>query len=137
MGVSSGLGSIHRQEASGEAYVLAPPAVSVTLIPLSDFSADSRGAGGFPAGSSGVAAPLPAAGAGVTAEGVAAAGIVAGAAVGAAQVKPIEKKWETSSSSHSYTKPDGTAVTRKSSSSVGVGVNPAGLIKALDTLFTR
>jgi hypothetical protein len=57
--------------------------------------------------------------------------------VGANQAKPVEKKWETSSSSRTYREPDGTVVTKKSSTSVSVGVNPAGLMNALDTLFSR
>jgi len=47
----------------------------------------------------------------------------------------IEKKVKTSSSSKSYVTPDGTRVREKSSTSVGVGINPAGLVGVIDLLF--
>jgi hypothetical protein len=58
-----------------------------------------------------------------------------GASAALSQAKPLEKNVETSSSSKSYVRPDGTRVTEKSSTSVGVSVNPAALINALDVLF--
>jgi len=58
-----------------------------------------------------------------------------GAGAALTQVPPLEKKVETSSSSRSYVKPDGTRVQEKSGSSVGFSVNPAGLIDVLDVLF--
>jgi len=155
MGISSGYSSMSMQEETGEAYVLVPPAVKVDLIPLRKPSPDNAvgqsGTGaasdsGAPAGSSGraVTAPpaatvadVPPAETGLTAKDVLKAGIIAGAAVGAAQAKPVEKKWETSSSSKSYTTSDGTQVTEKSSTSVGVSVNPAGMVNALDVLFKK
>ena len=132
MAVNSGYGSVSRQEESGEAYILEPSAVKVTLTPLSGATS--------PVGQGPAVAPMAAgdskpADDGLTAKDVLQAGIIAGAAVGAAHAKPVEKKWETSSSSNSYVKPDGTMVTEKSSTSVGVGVNPAGLINALDVLL--
>jgi len=133
MAVNSGYNSISRQEESGEAYILIPPAVKISLVPLYGPPPGSPGAGGYPPAA--VDSPTPPADTGLTAKDMLKAGIVAGAAAGAAQTKPIEKKWETSSSSKSYTKPDGTMVTEKSSTSVGVSVNPAGLLNALDTLF--
>lgn len=149
MGISSGYSSMSMQEETGEAYVLLPPAVKVDLIPLRKPSPDYQGeqsSGGAPAGSAdravtpppaATAADLPPAETGLTAKDVLKAGIIAGAAVGAAQAKPVEKKWETSSSSKSYTTSDGTRVTEKSSTSVGVSVNPAGMVNALDVLFQK
>ena len=135
MGISSGMSSISRQEETGEAYVLVPPAVSINLVPLSGaplpFPADEGYSAG-PVTQSSQSAPSDS---GISAAGLLKAGVVAGAAVGAAQAKPIEKKWQTSSSTKSYVRPDGTQVTKKSSSSVGVGIDPAGLVKTLDTLF--
>ena len=58
-----------------------------------------------------------------------------GAGAAASQMAPIEKKVNTSSSSKSYVKPDGTIVREKSSTSVGVGINPAGLVDVIDLLF--
>ena len=135
--------------------MLVPPAVKVELVPLRKPSPDNSGTqsstgaapdSGASAGSTGRAvtpppaatvADVPPAGTGLTAKDVLKAGIIAGAAVGAAQALPVEKKWETSSSSKSYTTSDGTRVTEKSSTSVGVSVNPAGMVNALDVLFKK
>jgi hypothetical protein len=145
MGANSGFNSISRQEETGEAYILVPPAVMVNLVPLY----------GPPPGASvpAPAVPLtqeppygqppaaynpPPSNTGGTIKDIFKAGIVAGAAAGAAQTKPIEKKWETSSSSRSYTKPDGTMVTEKSGTSVGVSVNPAAAMGSLiDLLYGK
>jgi len=151
MGISSGYSSMSRQEETGEAYVLVPPAVKVDLVPLRKPSPDDRGeqlsgaaptppsvpdgGPGRPAGPSAAAADVSPGETGLTTKDVLKAGIIAGAAVGAAQARPVEKKWETSSSSKSYTTADGTRVTEKSSTSVGVSVNPAGMVNALDILF--
>lgn len=138
MGMNSGFNSVSNQEATGEAYVLVPPSVAVTLIPLQGqaASAVSAGARAYPSQTPVAAAPAPA-NTDVATKDLIQAGIIAGAAVGASQAKPVEKKWETSSSSRTYREPDGTVVTKKSSTSVSVGVNPAGLINALDTLFSK
>lgn len=129
MALNSGLGSFSRQEQTGEAYILVPATVSVSLVPLDGSGPAPPAAGGY--------VPAPAAASALSATGVLEAGIVAGAAVGAAEAKPIGKQWQTSSSSKSYVTPDGTQVTRKTSTSAGVSVNPAGVLKALDTLFSR
>lgn len=138
MGMNSGFNSVSNQEATGEAYVLVPPSVAVTLIPLQGqaASAVSAGARAYPSQAPAAAAPAPAS-TDVATKDLIQAGIIAGAAVGASQAKPVEKKWETSSSSRTYREPDGTVVTKKSSTSVSVGVNPTGLINALDTLFSK
>lgn len=127
MGVSSGMSSLSRQEQTGEAYILVPATVSVSLTPLDGSAPVPAAAAGY--------VPSPGADGSSPAAGVLEAGVVAGAAIGAAQAKPIEKQWQTSSSSKSYVTPDGTQVTKKSSTSVGVGVNPAGVLNVLDKLF--
>jgi hypothetical protein len=144
MGVNSGFSSISRQEETGEAYILVPPAVMINLIPLygppSGLSVPSGlpGAQGVPYGQPPVAYSSPPVNTGNTVKDVLKAGIIAGAGAGAAQTKPIEKRWETSSSSSSYTKPDGTVVTKKSGTSVGVSVDPAAAMGSLiDLLYNK
>lgn len=136
MGLSSGMSAISSQEQTGEAYLLAPATVSVNLVPLSGASTQSPDAGGYQqppvTGTDSQPAPTDQ---DISATDLLKTGIAAGAAVGAAQAKPIEKNWETSSSTKSYVRPDGTQVTKKSSTSVGVGVNPAGLVNTLEKLF--
>jgi hypothetical protein len=58
-------------------------------------------------------------------------------AVGAATAKsnPLEAKKEISSSSRTQIKPDGTRVQEKSSTKVGVSVDPRGLVDMIDILF--
>jgi hypothetical protein len=133
MGWSRGLSSMSAQEHSGEAYVLSPSSVVVSLAPS-----------GSPAGSAGSAGTVYGTGTEAS-DGPAVAPVDAaelaklGAGIAATQIKPIEKKWTSSSSSSSTsTSADGaTRTTRSSSSStsVGVGVNPVGLINVLDSLF--
>lgn len=136
LGMQSGFGSISWQEQSGEAYVLLPRAISVELISL-DVSGLPAAEGGARserrsrATAQEMTAPEPE----LSAGDLARAAIIAGAAVGASQAKPVEKKWETSSSVTTTTLPGGGVVTNRSSTSVGVGVNPAGLVGALDVLF--
>ncbi len=137
MGINSGFNSISNQEASGEAYVLAPPSVTVNLIPLQGQPGSPAGTGQYPAGPSAVNTQSSSANMDIQTQDLIRAGVVAGAAAGASQAKPIEKRWETSSSSRTYTEPDGTTVTKKSSTSVGVSVNPLGLLNALDALFSK
>jgi len=134
MGINSGLGSISGQEETGAAYILVPSTVSVTLIPLNGSPAAESGNGGYPEVSSAIdSQPLPA-DQDISSTDVLKAGIEAGAA-GLSESKPVEKNWQTSSSSNSYVQPDGTQVTKKSSTSAGVSINPAGILKSLDTLF--
>ena len=138
MGVNSGMNSLSRQEETGEAYLLAPQAVKVRLTPLGSAGSASPGGQAAEKGQAGQSPPPPA--------GVAEAPPMAkrevvrevlkmGAGAALTQVPPLEKKVETSSSSRSYVKPDGTRVQEKSGSSVGFSVNPAGLIDVLDVLF--
>lgn len=137
MGMNSGFNSISNQESTGEAYVLVPPSVAVVLIPLQGQAARPAQGQAYPAAPSSGGPPPPPASTDIATKDLIQAGVIAGAVVGANQAKPVEKKWETSSSSRTYREPDGTVVTKKSSTSVSVGVNPAGLMNALDTLFSR
>jgi hypothetical protein len=62
-------------------------------------------------------------------------GLKIGAGAALSQARPLEKKVETSSSTRHYVTPDGARVREKTSTSVGVGVNPAGLVDIIDVLF--
>lgn len=142
MGINSGFNSISQQEESGEAYILVPSVVQVDLTPLSgspggvaEPSAGSPRAEGIPADRSSVAPDSSPPESGLKAKDLVQAGAVAGAAAAAAHVKPMQKAWETSSSSKSYVQPDGTMVTEKSRTTVGVSVNPGALPGILDVLF--
>jgi len=135
MGVNSGFGSISRQEETGEAYTLVPPVVKVSLTPLHGPAPGSSASKGPPVGQSSAPNASPDPSPRISAKDALKAGAVAGAAVGAAQAKPIGKEWKTSSSSRTYTKPDGTRVTEKSGTSVGISVNPAGMVDVIDKLF--
>ena len=138
MGMNSGMSSLSRQEETGEAYILSPPAVKISLTPLAGAPAGAAAAaeakaappGDGPEPPAGIAEAPP-----LERGEVARQFLKMGAGAALSQVRPLEKKVETSSSSHSQVKPDGTRVTEKSSSSVGVSLNPAGLIDALDILF--
>jgi hypothetical protein len=79
-------------------------------------------------------APAPRAG---SANAAAAASLAAGLGLLAGQMKPIQKSTTISSSSSTSVRPDGTVVTRSSSTSVGVSVDPAGLANALQRLLTQ
>jgi hypothetical protein len=136
MGVSRGLSSMSEQEASGEAYLLSPSSVAVSLAPL--------GGSGFRSGSAETInlrntreADAPVAESDDQRR-MASDLATIGLGVAASQTN-VEKKWKSSSSStRTYSSPDGsTQVTKtsKSSTSVGVGVSPVGLIGVLDTLF--
>ncbi len=138
MGLNTGLSSMSEQERTGEAYILYPPSVMAPLTPvgvsrLPHEPQTPAGPGSSPSAYG--QPPLP------TDQRAMAADLAkAGLAVAATQAKPIEKKWTTSSSSSSstYRSPDGTSQTTrtsKSSTSVGVSVNPVGLINLIDALF--
>lgn len=130
MGLNSSMSSLSAQEETGEAFVLEPSIVQVTLVPLDG----SSGRATQPSGGSPVVAPQAAEEPLNTSE-MAKGMLLLGAAAALSQAKPLEKKAEIASSSHSYVQPDGTRVTESSSASVGVSVNPSGLVKLLDTLF--
>lgn len=134
MGVNSGLGAISAQEETGEAYILTPATVRMTLTPLNSYTRpdtdDQINQLGISTDDS---QPSPE-NQDVSAKDILKAGIDAGTA-GLSQAKPIDKNWQTSSSSSSYTESDGSQVTKKSSTSVGVSINPAGILKSIDTLF--
>ena len=127
MGVGSAMSSMNAQEKSGEAFILVPQAVKIDLAPLSGAPGPDRKQ---PADDSDPSASPSGENAALVKDLV-----KIGAAAALSGAKPLEKKVETSSSSKSYTRPDGTRVTEKSKTSVGVGVNPAGLINVIDGLF--
>ncbi len=139
MGVNSGFSSSSRAEETGEAYLLVPPVVRVDLVPVS--GAVSSGPPQGPRRGGAAASDAPDSQVldsdypqeqKFTGQDAVRAGVVAGAAAAAAQVKPIEKKWETSSSMRTYLKPDGSVVRESSGTSVGVSVNPLGLLNLID-----
>ncbi len=138
MGIQSSMHSLSSQEETGEAFVLSPPAVKVTLTPLAGAAVSGPAAAPSGAGADSVSASQP--------SGTMEASpmdrrelsrelLKIGAGAAASQIAPIEKRVKTSSSSKSYVTPDGTRVQEKSSTSVGVGINPAGLIDVIDSLF--
>ena len=138
MGVQSSMHSLSSQEETGEAFVLSPPAVKVTLTPLAGAAASGPAAapsgteaGGASASHPPVTTETPPMDRGEFSKEL----FKTGAGAAASQIAPIEKKVKTSSSSKSYVTPDGTRVQEKSSSSVGVGINPAGLVNVIDLLF--
>ena len=134
MGVNSGFSSISNQEETGEAYLLVPPVVKINLTPLTPAYGSGAPSDGAAARRSNEAIKALPQDPQFTARDALQAGVVAGTAAGAANMKPMEKKWETSSSSRTYTQPDGTVVSEKSSTSVGVSVNPAGILNLIDQL---
>ncbi len=138
MGINSGMQSLSSQEETGEAFILAPPAVKVNLMPLAGSSrgdpvrAPAAAGGGVPAGESrpSGAAEAPSMSQGELAREV----LKLGAGAALTQIGPVGKKVE-SSSSKNYVTPDGTRVQEKTSTSAGVSFNPAGLVDVLDVLF--
>ena len=135
MGIGGSMSSMSSQEETGAAYVLVPPAVKINLTPAAGAAADvSAPTESMPAASS---EPVAASteDSGINKAEMARGLAVIGAAAALSQVKPLEKNVETSSSSRSYVQPDGTKVTEKSSTSVGVSVNPAALLGVVDALF--
>jgi hypothetical protein len=135
MGVGGSMGSISSQESTGEAYVLAPPAVKITLTPIAGSVPAASGPPPAVATKRESTVPADSAESALNKEEMAKGLVKIGAAAALTQARPLEKKTEVSSSSKSYVRSDGTRVTEKSSTSVGVGVNPAALINVLDTLF--
>lgn len=135
MGVQRGLGSISAQEATGEAYVLEPTTVSVDLRP----SGTPRPSAARRVDSDGRSTPVSSAGSGEGSilDASPKTYVAAGALAAAASVRPVEKRWTTSSSSKTSVRSDGSVVTRSSKTSVGVSVDPVGLVNLVDTLFTN
>jgi hypothetical protein len=134
MGVSRGIMDMNRAESTGDAYLLVPVAVKVTLAPLA-----GSPAGAAPQAAAKQSPPDPSV-MGMENAPADTRGTVRDAAkiaVGAATAKsnPLETKKEVSSSSKTEIKPDGTKVQQKSSTSVGVGVDPRGLVDMIDILF--
>lgn len=128
MGMGSSMNSISNQEETGEAYILTPPAVSVSLMPLS-------GAGAATPPPTDAAAYSGSDNSGSMPQGEMAKELLKmGAGAALSQTAPIRKE-TSSTSSRNYVTSDGTRVQEKTTTSVGVKVNPAGLIGVLDTLF--
>ncbi len=166
MGMSSGMNSISYQEESGEAYILAPPSVAVSLVPL---RGQNAGQPAYPAATTAVPSPpQPAGSSDIRTRDAVAAGIIVGTAAGAGQPNPVQKTWETSSSrsnttsssasvttgssrtvtpapgrtetrssSSTHTTSSSTTSTRSTTTSVSVGVNPMGALGIIDALFSR
>lgn len=133
MGVGSSMSSLSYQEDSGEAYLLYPPTVTVMLTPLNGAAPTGSSTKSFYSYDNPASAPpgdVP-----MDDREMAKELLKTGVGAAATQMRPLEKRATTSSSTKSYVKPDGTRVTEKSSSSVGVSVNPAGLVDVIDTLF--
>ena len=136
MGINRGIGSISAQEETGEAYILAPQAVKMTLMPLSGSSGSVPAAGGTALDRGGNQAPAGIAEAPPMEKSEMTKELLKiGAGAALSQVPPVEKNVQTSSSSKDYVTPDGTRVREKSSTSVGVGFNPAGLVDIIDVMF--
>lgn len=133
MGIGGSMSSMSSQEETGAAYVLVPPAVKVNLTPVAGAENVSGQAGATRTPPETVEASTN--DSGIDKAEMARGLAVIGAAAALSQVKPLEKNVETSSSSKSYVQPDGTRVTEKSSTSVGVSVNPAALLGVVDALF--
>lgn len=141
MGVGSSMSYLSAQKSSGEAYILYPPAVTVDLVPLSGLPLPSGGQSTSLHSSGPIqrssqqpqtynmqAPPMDRAQMGKEL-------FKTGAGAAASQIRPIEKKISTSSSRQDYVTSDGTRVEKKSSSSVGVGINQAGCTDIIDLLF--
>jgi hypothetical protein len=134
MGVSRGIMDMQRAESTGDAYLLVPVAVKVDLTPLPGTAAAAA-----PQAAAKQKQPDPSV-MGMENAPADTRGTVRDAAkiaVGAATAKsnPLEAKKEISSSSKTTIKPDGTKVQEKSSTKVGVSVDPRGLVDMLDILF--
>ena len=138
MGMMRGMDSYNMQEKTGEAYELYPSAVTIDLKPLDGGKGGAVGGGDTTSEAQGVKEPVEdQTGAVQRDDGKALVkGALGAAAVaGAVAVGTREKQWQTSSSTKTSVRPDGTVVTQKTSTSVGVGVNPAGVMNLIDTLY--
>ncbi|MCP4579954.1 MAG: PEGA domain-containing protein [Deltaproteobacteria bacterium] len=137
MGMMRGMDSYNTQEETGEAYELYPSAVTVDLKPLAGAGGNSStNSHAIQEGREAVQ-PEENQAAVASSDGEAFAKGVLGAApmAGVAAMGTKEKRWETSSSTSTSVRSDGTVVTKHSSTSVGVGVNPAGVTNLIDKLY--
>lgn len=136
MGIGSSMSSLSSQEKTGEAYVLSPPFVKITLTPASGAFGNISGQTQAPEANASPAGAVPSDDSEMDKTRMAKGLARIGATAALSSSGALEKKIETSSSSKSYVKPDGTKVTEKSSTSVGVSVNPAAaLVEVMDVLF--
>ena len=137
MGVSRGIMDMQRAESTGEAYLLVPVAVKVSLTPLPGTAAATAAATPQTAAQQSQPDPSVMGMENAPADTRGTVRDAAKIAVGAATAKsnPLEAKKEVSSSSKTEIRPDGTRVQEKSSTKVGVGVDPRGLVDMIDILF--
>lgn len=129
MGLNRSAASMSDQKASGEAFLLEPTAISVTL--------QSLGAEGRPAPTQVRSEAVPGA---APSEGKALARdlAVTGAALAVAAAQPEAGKTWDASSSKTTVSPDGRSVTKtttRTRTSVKVGVSPEGVARIIDKLF--
>lgn len=137
MGMMRAMDSYSTQEKTGEAYELWPSAVTVELEPLEGVEGSPHRSDQTRQNDRGSAQPeRERTGAEQSDSGAMTKGALTAAAVaGAVAVGNREKRWETSSSTKTSVRPDGTQVTTHSSTSVGVSVNPAGVLNLINTLY--
>lgn len=137
MGMMRAMDSYSTQEKTGEAYELWPSAVTVELEPLKGVEGSPRRSDHAWQDDRGTAQPeTERGGAEHSDSGPMTKGALTAAAVaGAVAVGTKEKRWETSSSTKTSIRPDGTQVTTRSTTSVGVSVNPAGVLNLINTLY--
>ena len=117
-----GMNSYNMQEKTGEAYELYPSAVTVNLKPLHGGKGGAAGSGKPSPEAQGAVEPVEdrtGAAQGDDGEALMKGAIGAAAVAGAVAVGTREKKWQTSSSTRTSVRPDGTVVTHKTSTSVG------------------
>ena len=138
MGMMRGMDSYNTQEKTGEAYELYPSAVTVDLKPLDGGKGGAAGSDDTAPEAKGAAESMEdRTGAVQNDDGKALVkGALGAAAIATAvAVGTQEKRWQTSSSTKTSVRPDGTVVTKKTSTSVGVSVNPVGVMNLIDTLY--
>lgn len=138
MGMMRAMDEYSTQEKTGEAYELWPSAVTVDLEPLEGAEGGPRKSGHASQEAPDTTRPEPGQ-AEAPPDGednaLVKGALIGAAAAGAVAIGTKEKRWETSSSTKTSVRPDGTTVTTHKSTSVGVSVNPLGLTNLIDTLY--
>jgi hypothetical protein len=138
LGMMRGMDAYSTQEKTGEAYELQPAAVTVDLEPLDAerHAPDDRGESlPHPSPEPSQGAQRPPADAQTNRDALISGAVKGAAVAGAAAVGTREKRWETSSSTKTDVRPDGSVVTKHKSTSVGVSVNPIGILNLMNTLY--
>lgn len=131
MGIQRGMDSIASQERTGAAYRLTPSTVSVRL------ERDDAQAQPGPAANGATQVSTGEAGRQSVMDASPTAVLGAAALAGASQAKPVKKDWTVSSRSSARIKPDGSFEKKSSSTSVGVSVDPVGVVNLVNGLFLR